>query len=361
VILSGPLAMIIPMRPSLRVIRAFPLIALAALAVLAVAGACLGPSRARALLTSWPAAALWIALAFGLVVAMGADLLARRIALALAHGGAVVILIGSFLAGSAGHALLAQLGRPTVYRGMVEVGARPREEQLSVCDSEGQVIGTLAAQVRLVDYDPLAAGPWILAIERISDGTWEQAVLDPTCRTPQQVGGMTITIGEMVPATYAAGEFATPPSFAFRVERGEVHRDGRFIAAAPDCGLGVSLQELFVSESDPTGQAGWRAAGSPSLVMDPPWGLYVMGVRLGVSVEGEPEQVADLTANQPMRIGGHHVYWTGLAGRGAVVLTVVSARGWLAIRVGIVLMLIGLVGHCWVGPIRQQLKRGRST
>ncbi len=360
-ILPTPLGIIIVMKRVRRFIQIAAPSLLGVLAALAIWGAFLGPEGAGTLLTSPPVGAVWIILGVGLAVAAVMDLRYRRFVLAAAHGGAALILIGSFLAGEQGHELLAQLGMKKIHRGVAHVSTRVNPDGTELLVSAHQSIEMLPITSQLVDYEPLADGPWVLAIERVRDGYREEVILDPWGRGPQEAGGITVIIDSMCPAAYDEGGFIVRPEFVVRVRRGENETQGRLAVRDPDRGIGVSLQELFVSEDDPTGRAGWLAAGGPWLTMDPPWGLYVRSARVALTAETYDERIDEIAVNRPMQYAGYQFFWTGYAGRDSVMLTVVSDTGWLLIQAGIVLLLVGMAGRCWVEPIwRSRRRRARS-
>lgn len=331
-----------------RVIRiAIPSV-LALLAAGSVVGAFLGPPRAQALLTGGPASVIWAVLVVGLLVAAVVDVRYRRIALAAAHGGAALIVIGSFLAGEQGHVFLARMGMGKVHRGVTHVSTEADPDGTKLLVAAHQSIERLPIQSHLVDYDPLVNGPWLLKIERVVNGQREEALLDPHSPDPQEVDGITVIIEEMLPATYERGRLTIPPVFGVRVTHGENETAGVLIGRWRDRGMGVSLQELYVSQADPTGEAGWLAAGGPWLVMDPPWGRYVSSVQVALVGPDGRERIGWVSLNRPMQYAGYQFFWTGYAGRESVMLTVVSDTGWPVIQAGIVLVLAGLVGCCWV-------------
>ncbi len=341
---------------------------LAALGALAVVGAFKPTDEARAMFTSWPLVALWLALcgllAAGFVVF---GVFRRRVGVAAMHAGCVLVIGGTMWGSQTGHEFQRRLGADKTPRGYAMIGPEGAGLETPLYDREMMTpLGKLPLGIRLegfrIDLYPPEAGPWLLLLdmffpsEDLDPRATHQMQLDRATRDTVllPMTDITLRIISSTPAVYDGRELTQRPTVLCELTRGQRMQTVKIEPRQGATRVGLPLIFLYDDQRD------WFRRGSPAIVLTRPGLDLPRNYYADVSVHRDGVQVAagTISVNRPLHYGGYHFYFDGASAEGDyVMLVAASDSGWLAVWVGFLCMTGGVVWLFWLAPLWRAARR----
>ena len=358
------------------------------LIVLSIVGAQLGPMRARRLFNSWPMAAVWIALAAGLLAAPFAFAGLRSIAAMAMHAGLALVLIGSLWGSQAMHEFrAAHLGETRVWRGIV--GLRAGLPQQTV-DLDPDIFAdpppakprkaTLPFALQLdrfwIDlYEPSPAKWWLFTPVQCTDGRLHNMILDWETGEPLRLDNQRAVMVEhyipharvaVRPASTSQGEPATTTQLELTVEPDEkspfpaarlaladANGPREFWLIPPTEPDGVVCPPEPDEENQPIGLVRYDPE-NPDEVRS--YNAQVQVWRDGKSLGGKLIRV-----NHPLHYGGYDFYQMGWDKyrNDTTYLRVVADGGLGWVYAGFLVGLLGLFWKLWGEKAARRLVRSK--
>jgi hypothetical protein len=340
---------------------------IAALIVLSVTGAFLGPQRAAELFTSVPLAAVWAVLAAA--TAAGVLLfpkMRRSPGLLFMHLGWALVIVAGLWGSDAGHRLEQRLGRPKKVRQGCMVLFSAEKTGFVFADDLSRVLAELPFAVELKEfrveyyYDD---GQWDLGYNVAADKDKEPAAgklawqLDKPVRIPHtdidlRVHELTKEPGKL---PKIAGRRPLRASAVLETTRGERSSTGLLAVEEGSFRSELPLAHLFPDK------AAWLAAGSPRIFLaGPPQQPKSYKADVAVITDGREVARKVIEINRPLHYGGYHFYQTDSFDKRACRYTVLSVRsdsGLRAAYAGMALLLAGALWHFYLAPAAKFIRR----
>jgi hypothetical protein len=312
--------------------------------------ACLRSDGARDFFNSIPLTVFWLALLTGLFASLIVCRSLRRNAWMLAiHIGLGLVIVGAMWGSDRAHELRKLwLGQDKLPAGQVK---------LAPGDSARLGELTLKLAAARVDYYPPKEPRWRFYFETFSQAGKIISRTDIHTQPGRAVelGGSGIRLQllgyiEQNPTRCRNG-LLPPPVVKLELSREGVI--GELAIAARENSLRETLPLMLFD----TEQA-WVRAGRPTLVMSPAQAVRRYQATVVVSDEDGGCARKTIEVNQPMHFGGYHFYLASSDPTGRdVTIMVRSDSGLMMVYVGLGLLLAGLIGRLWLGPVWRRISK----
>ncbi len=324
------------------------------LAGLSVFSAFLGPASARVFFNSTPMIAFWAAMLALLALSLVACRAVRRSAWMLAiHLGLGLVIFGAMWGSDRAHKLRSHwLGHDKIPAG-----------EVSLAPGDSARLGELTLELAAarVDYYPADKPRWQFYFETSNPAgqVISRTPIRPKSGQAVELGdsGIQLRLLEYIEQNPARDRNGLLPPPIVKMEFLRAGVAGQLAMAAKENSRRELLRlMLFDTEQD------WLQAGRPTLMLSPDQAVRRYQAELVVFSQAGFLARKTVEINKPMHCGGYHFYLVHSDPTGReVVIMARSDSGLGIVYAGLALLLAGLIGRLWLGPIWRKISTRKKA